>query len=805
MRIITALGLLALALGVRMLLDPWLGDSLSYPSMLTAVVLAAWYCGPGPAILIAIIGYPAIEYLFRDVPFGGGKLQYLVPSLGLYAGLVWVVVYFVNTLRHAHEQLRATQEDLRQSEKHNRAWFEQAAMGILEMDLEERLIRVNPEMCRMLGFRGEQLVGHSIHDIVDPEDQLPTFELMQKLHRGELDRGNLKSCYVRRNGSRVWVHATFSAIRGGEGEHRDYYLGIVEDVSDRKDAEKALEESKEQFEQLASHIPQGFWITDLGKRAVIFVSPAFERIHGVNPGSRGATRAWKSALHPDDRARVLEAHRNLASGPADVQYRILRPDGAIRWVHARGYPIQNADGIVYRVAGTIEDITERRALEDQLHHQAHFDSLTGLPNRVVFFDRLGQAMSHARRDSHHVALLFIDIDNFKIVNDTMGHAVGDKLLIQTGRRLQQSVRSEDTVARLGGDEFAIILPRVHEPEHASLIAQKALTALAQPLTIEGQQVSIAGSIGVAISSADGMDPQTLVKNADRAMFRAKDAGKNGYAFYTAAMNQRAAEQRELERLLARALEGKQFSLHFQAKASIRSGELTGCEALLRWSGPAQSGTGPAQFVPVLERSGLIIPVGEWVLRTACRQLADWKREGLTPLPIAINVSAKQFNQRNLVEVVEDALRDNEIDSSLLEIELTESTAMQNAEDTIKCLHRLKELGVKIAIDDFGTGHSSLSYLTRLPVDVLKIDRSFVTGLPDNRNDASIAKAIITMAHSLFLKVIAEGVEDERQLEFLSDNECDEVQGYLLSRPVAAPEMTRLMQAPTVMPQPRSIH
>ena len=614
MRIITALGLLALALGVRMLLDPWLGDSLSYPSMLTAVVLAAWYCGPGPAILIAIIGYPAIEYLFRDVPFGGGKLQYLVPSLGLYAGLVWVVVYFVNTLRHAHEQLRATQEDLRQSEQHNRAWFEQAAMGILEMDLEERLIRVNPEMCRMLGYSGEQLVGRSIHDIVDPEDQLPTFELMQKLHRGELDRGNLKSCYVRRNGSRVWVHATFSAIRGGEGEHRDYYLGIVEDMSDRKDAEKALEESKEQFEQLANHIPQGFWITDLGKRAVIFVSPAFERIHGVNPGFE--------VRHALGRARCIRTiacacSKRIAiwqAGPADVQYRIVRPDGAIRWVHARGYPIQNADGIVYRVAGTIEDITERRALEDQLHHQAHFDSLTGLPNRVVFFDRLGQAMSHARRESHPVALLFIDIDNFKIVNDTMGHAVGDKLLIQTGRRLQQSVRSEDTVARLGGDEFAIILPRVHEPEHASLIAQKALTALAQPLTIEGRQVSIAGSIGVAISSADGMDPQTLVKNADRAMFRAKESGKNGYAFYTAAMNQRAAEQRELEGLLR--ARSKAISSRCTFRRKPASGAASSPDAKRYCGGAALRRPAPVRpsSFRFLKDRGLIIPVGEWVLR-----------------------------------------------------------------------------------------------------------------------------------------------------------------------------------------------
>jgi diguanylate cyclase (GGDEF)-like protein/PAS domain S-box-containing protein len=627
---------------------------------------------------------------------------------------------------------------------------------------------------------------------------------MQKLRRGELDRLDCENRYVRRDGSAVCEHARVSAIQDAHARHQ-HYVAIIEDISDRKAAERALQESKEQFEQLANHIPEAFWITDLDQRAVIYVSPAFDRIHGASLGEKRRARAWKNTLHPEDRSRVLKAHRNLAAGAADVQYRIVRPDGAVRWVHARGYPIRNADGDVYRVAGTIEDITERRALEERLQHQAHFDSLTGLPNRDVFFDRLGQALTLARRTEQPVGLLFVDIDNFKLVNDTMGHAAGDKLLVHSAECLQQSMRAEDTVARLGGDEFAIILPRIDKPEHAALIARKALAALSSPLKIEGQTVVVTGSVGVAISAADGMDAQTLMKNADRAMFRAKASGKNGYAFYTAAMNKRDAEQRNLESLLSRALEADQFSLHFQAKASIRSGALTGCEALLRWSAPERNATAPSRFVPILEESGLIIPVGEWVVRTACRQIAAWKREGLEPLPIAINVSARQFNYRNIAEVIENALRDNDVESSLLEIELTESTAMQNAEETIKCLRRLKELGVKIAIDDFGTGYSSLSYLTQLPIDVLKIDRSFVTGLPQSRNDASIAKAIITMAHSLFLKVIAEGVEHQHQLEFLADNHCDEVQGYWLARPLPAAEMTSLMRAHVARPAGHGLH
>ena len=464
----------------------------------------------------------------------------------------------------------------------------------------------------------------------------------------------------------------------------------------------------------------------------------------------------------------------------------------VRWVHARGYPFENADHVVYRVAGTIEDITEKQELEERLQYQAQYDSLTGLPNRNLFFDRLGQALNHADRAAHSVGLLFVDVDHLKIVNDTLGHEMGDNVLRLAAGRLTRVVRAEDTVARLGGDEFAIILPHVDKPEHAAGIAEKTLGALAEPTHIEGHAVGMRASIGVAISPPDGIDAQTLLKNADAAMFRAKQAGRNRYAFYTAEMNARAVGQRDLQNRLSNALANDRFALHFQAKADVKSGRFTGCEALLRWIDAAPHAAGPVHFIPILEESGLIMPVGAWVVRTACRQIAEWKRAGLSPLPIAINVSAKQFHQGNLAATIENALTESAIDGSLLEIELTESTAMQNTAETIDALTRIKALGIKIAIDDFGTGYSSLNYLTRLPLDVLKIDRSFVTGLPDNRNDASIAKAIITMAHSLGLNVVAEGVEDQRQFDFLAQNDCDEVQGYLFSRPVSASELVRVL-------------
>jgi diguanylate cyclase (GGDEF)-like protein len=509
---------------------------------------------------------------------------------------------------------------------------------------------------------------------------------------------------------------------------------------------------------------------------------------------RGVWRAWKETLHPEDRLRVLAAHRNMASGPTEVQYRIVRPDGVMRWVRACGYPVEDSNGVVYRVAGTIEDITERRELEDRLHYQAHFDSLTGLPNRVLFFDRLAQALARAQRASHKVAVLFVDIDRFKVINDTLGHGTGDQLLKRAAECLARSVRAEDTVARLAGDEFAIVLPRVERPEDAALVAEKVLSLLAEPFDIDGQEVLVTGSIGVAISTVDGSDTEALVKNADTAMFRAKNAGRNAYEFYTAEMNDRALEQLEMERRLRRALERNEFVLHFQPKTQVSTGEITGCEALLRWIGPDGKLVPPAEFVRLLEETGLIMRVGEWVIRSACKQIADWRRANVAAVPIAVNLSAKQFNHRSLAAVVESALRDYDVDGSMLEVELTESAAMQNPDDAIVTLGKLKALRVQIAIDDFGTGYSSLSYLKRLPIDVLKIDRSFVTGLPNNENDASITKAIIMMAHSLGLKVVAEGVEQRQQLRFLAENGCDDAQGYLFSRPVSASDMARMTEA-----------
>ena len=510
--------------------------------------------------------------------------------------------------------------------------------------------------------------------------------------------------------------------------------------------------------------------------------------------------------HVDDRNRALSAidtqRARLVAGEIatyTVERRSVRKDGVVIWTNRTVSLVRDAAGEPLYFIRVMEDITERKQLQQNLLHLAHHDSLTGLPNRELFYDRLAHALDQARRRNWTTGVMFIDLDRFKVVNDTLGHGGGDQLLQQVSARLAQCVRADDTVGRLGGDEFAVILSELAHDEDGSLVAQKIIDALAKPFQIDGNEIFVTASIGITSCPRDGDDADTLVRNADTAMYDAKKVGKNNYQFYSAATNERAKEKLALERDLRQALMRNEFVLHFQPKAHLVTGSITGMEALLRWQRPGGALVPPVEFIPLLEETGLIVPAGEWVLRTACAQISAWQEAGLTPVPVAVNLSAKQFHQQDICEMVMRALREYDVDPQFLEIEITESAAMLNAEQTATTLHKLKALGVRIAIDDFGTGYSSLSYLKRFPIDSLKIDRSFVTDLPGNEDDASIAQAVITMAHALRLKVIAEGVENEAQLAFLTANGCDEMQGYFFSRPLLVDDCTQLLREQRKLP------
>ncbi|HYL88684.1 MAG TPA: EAL domain-containing protein, partial [Burkholderiales bacterium] len=540
----------------------------------------------------------------------------------------------------------------------------------------------------------------------------------------------------------------------------------------------------EQLRELANHIPQAVWIYDLPRRRLRQVSQAFRDISGLAPGPVArAWDEWKALVHPDEAKRVAAAYGELERGAIDVQHRIVRPDGEVRHVHVRGFPVREATGELFRVDGTIEDITARKLAEEQLLHQAHYDSLTELPNRTLCFDRLEHALGQARRRKVHLAVLFIDLDRFKTVNDSLGHAVGDALLREGARRLAGCLRAGDTVARVGGDEFAVVLTDLARPDDARAVAQKMIDAMAAPMQLESHQIYITASAGIAVYPDDGAEGDVLLRNADAAMFTAKDAGRNKVQFYTPAMNERAMESLLIENDLRRAFERSQFELYFQPKENMASGRVAGFEALVRWNHPQRGLLQPGDFVPLLEDSGLIVQVGEWIVRSACGQIRAWQQEGLTVVPVAVNLAMKQFLHHDLIGVIKSAIERFGIEARLLEVEITESDAMKHPEQVVPMLRELKSHGLRIAVDDFGTGYSSLAYLKSLPVDTLKVDRSFVSGLPDNADDAAIARAILAMGHSLGLKIIAEGVETPAQRAFLADLGCDELQGYLCSPPL----------------------
>jgi diguanylate cyclase (GGDEF)-like protein/PAS domain S-box-containing protein len=560
-------------------------------------------------------------------------------------------------------------------------------------------------------------------------------------------------------------------------------------------ARRLAEESLRLLNRAVESSVNAVLITDFTKpdNPIEYVNPAFERITGY----RAADVVGRNTrfLQGDDRDQpgvweIRGALRELREGHGVL--RNYRKDGSLFWNDLHIAPVRDEAGKVTHFVGILNDITDARIYEQQLEHQANHDTLTGLPNRNLLQDRVAQSLAHARRTGERLAVLYIDLDRFKYLNDSFGHPVGDAFLKEAAARLNATVRESDTVARLGGDEFVVMVPGLARTEDAGNVAQKLLAALAAPLDVEGHQLLLTASLGVSIYPDDGDDAVTMLKNADAAMYRAKEQGGNGFQFYIREMGVLAQERVALESALRRAVEQQEFELHYQPKVSLESGQITGVEALIRWRHPELGMVSPDRFIPVAEETGLIVPIGEWVLRTACLQAKAWHAAGYPDLSMAVNLSARQFRQQNLPELVRDVLADTSLAPEHLELELTESLLMKDSESIVQALRELKTIGVTLSLDDFGTGYSSLSYLKRFPIDVVKIDRSFVRDVTCSVDAASLVKAIIAMAEALRMKTVAEGVETQGQLGFLSANQCDAIQGYYFSRPLPANEMTALL-------------
>ncbi len=444
-------------------------------------------------------------------------------------------------------------------------------------------------------------------------------------------------------------------------------------------------------------------------------------------------------------------------------------------------------GLIYYLV--YREITVRRQTEEKLRVVATHDPLTALPNRTLLHERLSHALAKAQRHGRQLAVLLVDLDRFKHVNDTLGHEAGDTLLQVAARRLYDCLRETDTLARQGGDEFVVLMDELSDRESITHVSQRILEAMVEPFVIEGQEFHVTASIGISVYPDDG---RTLLRNADIALYRAKEKGKNNYQFYSAQIDHFSRERLALESALRRVLERDELKLHYQPKVDVATGRICGMEALLRWAHPQMGLVPPDQFIPIAEESGLIRPIGTWVLRTACLQIRMWRRQGLPPFPVAVNLSPRQFTDESLVDDIKAALAESGLEASDLEIEITESMVMNDPDQAVNMLRRLKDLGIRVAIDDFGTGYSSLAYLKRFPIDSVKVDRSFVQDIPEDVDSMAIAQAVIAMAHSLRLKVVAEGVESEAQLSFLRGEGCDEIQGYYFSQARAASEISGIM-------------
>jgi diguanylate cyclase (GGDEF)-like protein/PAS domain S-box-containing protein len=504
----------------------------------------------------------------------------------------------------------------------------------------------------------------------------------------------------------------------------------------------------------------------------------------------------KQVSHPDD-ANATDALRDqLRAGKFDsykLEKRYLRKDNTTIWVALTIAPMRDITGHRICDISIVEDISARKFAEERVQYLATHDGLTGLPNRALFGQLLSAAIENARRRNGKLAVLFIDLDRFKIINDSMGHEAGDILLSQMAARFRECLRGSDVVARLGGDEFVVLLPEVAKKSQVSVVAKHLLSAAMQPVEIHGQECRVTASIGICMYPLSGQEDRDVLKNADMAMYSAKEDGKNNFQFYSAAMQTRTAGRLAIETQLRRALEREEFSVHYQAKVQVGTDTITGVEALLRWTNAELGSVSPVHFIPVAEETGLIVPIGLWVLRTSCIQNAQWLREGLPSVRVCVNLSMRQLEDPNLISDIRSALNDSGLSPDLLELELTESMIMHNAERAVRILTEVKALGVRLAIDDFGTGYSSLAQLKRFPIDTLKVDRSFIREIPGDAGDQAITEAIIAMGRTLSLTVVAEGVETWEQKDFLRQHACDEMQGFYFSTPVPAADFAALLR------------
>src|SRR5215203_189312 len=706
---------------------------------------------------------------------------------------------FTGVIRDVTERKR-TEDALREARDRFRSIFDHAPIGVAMVSLQGRYMQVNRSLCEILGYTEEELQALTWQEITHPDDLAASSAYARRIVEGEFPRYHLEKRFLLADSHTVWASLSVSLVRDSEGEPL-YFVSQIQDVTERKKVEEALERLSHQHEKVLEAAGEGIFGLDLHGN-VTFVNPAASDMTGWSTQDL-LGRPVHNLLHhtkPDgapylrEQCPIYAALEDGATHSRDVEV-FWRKDGTSFPVEYTSTPILE-DGEIVGAVVTFRDITERKALEQQLHHQAFHDPLSGLPNRALFMDRLQHALTRANRRGNKVAVLFMDLDDFKVINDSLGHKAGDQLLVAVAERLKACVRPEDTAARLGGDEFTILVEGVAGGDDVAQIAERIADILQPPIALEEQEVFATVSAGIALNSTAQEQPADLLRHADLAMYRAKHRGKARYEVFEPSMDAKAVERLILETGLRRALVRQQFRVHYQPIVALDNDKVAGVEALVRWEHPQRGLLLPEAFLSVAEETGLIVRIGQWVLREAGKQARIWQERypSMPPLTISVNLSTREFFHPKLVAEV---LGESEIDPASLQLEITEGATTTNGTSKAdRTLQNLKRMGVQLAIDDFGLGYSSLSYLKRFPVDFLKIDRSFIAGLGRELNGASkdkeIVKAMIELTHALGLRVIAEGVETSEQLAQLRNMKCDLAQGNYFSEPLPSEELAVIL-------------
>jgi diguanylate cyclase (GGDEF)-like protein/PAS domain S-box-containing protein len=722
-----------------------------------------------------------VDFSLQPVRDETGQIAFLVPS----ASVITDRKRTENALRESNEKFQQLADNITD------------AFWIRSPDMRD-VHYISPAFERIWGRSVESLYAKPqewTRSIV-PEDRERVLGVFAAL-MGKTRSVEIEYRIVRPDGEIRWVRVRGFQVRDVTGE-LIRLTGIVTDITERKQAEDELFGEKERAQVTLNSIGDAVVCTDISGN-ITFLNLVAEKMTGW---SRQEAAGWPMS----DVCRILDATtRKTTPNPMEMAVAqgqtvhvpsdciLIRRDGFEIPIEDSVAPIHDRKGHATGAVIVFRDVSAAQAMALQMTHSAQHDFLTGLPNRMLLNDRVGQAIVFAPRHMKKVAVLFLDLDGFKHINDSLGHPIGDKLLQSIAKRLVDCVRGADTVSRQGGDEFVVLLSEVEHPEDAAITARRLLQAVAEPHSIEPHDLHVTASIGVSVYPEDGLNAEALVKNADTAMYQAKENGRQSYQFFKPAMNVRAVERQSIEESLRRALERQEFVLYYQPKIHLRTREITGAEALIRWTHPSRGPVSPAQFIPVAEDCGLIVPIGRWVLREACKQARTWVDAGLPPSTMAVNISAMEFRDENFLESVFAILKETGLDPSSLELELTESVLMKRAESAASVLQTLRARGVQVAVDDFGTGYSSLSYLRKFPIDALKIDQSFIRQITSAPFDTTIVTAVISMARSMNLRVVAEGVETQEELAFLQAHECDEAQGYYFSHPVLPQQFAKLLQ------------